>query len=139
MYGTFGLRLWRNLHKQMHRRSPKFFIKNSRDEVVGMVAQAHLKKQKLAATSGAKVRFGILHGRGIDNSWSLFEVLKGEGRIKSGGAWYTYDWPVAAAEGQTEVVPVRWTGRHFGLGEQLAKNPELYAHLVQVYSECLGA
>ena len=31
MYGTFGLRLWRNLRKQMHRRSPKFFIKNSRE------------------------------------------------------------------------------------------------------------
>ena len=31
MYGTFGLRLWRKLHKRMHRRSPRFFIKSSRE------------------------------------------------------------------------------------------------------------
>ena len=31
LHGTFGLRLWRKLHKRMHRRNQRFFIKNSRE------------------------------------------------------------------------------------------------------------
>ena len=36
MDGTFGLRLWRKLHKRMHRRSPRFFIKDSRELAWGL-------------------------------------------------------------------------------------------------------
>ena len=37
MYGTFGLRLWRKLHKRMHRRNQRFFIKNSRELAWGLL------------------------------------------------------------------------------------------------------
>ena len=37
MYGTFGLRLWRKLHKRMHRRSPRFFIKSSHELAWGLL------------------------------------------------------------------------------------------------------
>ena len=35
--GTFGLRLWRKLHKRMHRRNQRFFIKNSRELAWGLL------------------------------------------------------------------------------------------------------
>ena len=37
LYGTFGLRLWRKLHKRMHRRNQRFFIKNSRELAWGLL------------------------------------------------------------------------------------------------------
>ena len=37
LYGTFGLRLWRKLHKRMHRRNQRFFIKNSREFAWGLL------------------------------------------------------------------------------------------------------
>ena len=37
MYGTFGLRLWRKLHKRMHRRNQRFFINNSRELAWGLL------------------------------------------------------------------------------------------------------
>ena len=37
LYGTFGLRLWRKLHKRMHRRNQRFFIKTSRELAWGLL------------------------------------------------------------------------------------------------------
>ena len=37
LYGTFGLRLWRKLRKRLHRRSQKFFIKDSREFAWGLL------------------------------------------------------------------------------------------------------
>ena len=37
LYGTFGLRLWRKLHKRMHGRNQRFFIKNSRELAWGLL------------------------------------------------------------------------------------------------------
>ena len=37
LYGTFGRRLWGKLHKRMHRRNQRFFIKNSRELAWGLL------------------------------------------------------------------------------------------------------
>ena len=107
-------------------------LKNSNEEVVGFISQAYVMKQKLSSATGSKVLFGILHGRGIDNSWTLFEVLKKEGYIHQSGRYWSLQLP-------GEAEPIRWAGKHFGLAEKLTADPRLYEHLLEVYATCQAA
>ena len=51
LYGTFGLRLWRKLHKRMHRRNQRFFIKNSRELAWGLLFKLGSRTRAAFATS----------------------------------------------------------------------------------------
>lgn len=128
-YGGKGIRYHASVRLRLNRMGA---IKTSKDEVVGSVSQAKVMKSKVSGRTGAKVSFGILHGRGIDNTWTLFNALKDEGYITSAGAWYKMVLP----DNQGEL---KWTGQHWGLAEKLAEDSQLYAHLCAVYEQCVAA
>lgn len=128
-YGGRGIPYHASVRVRLNRMGA---IKKSSGEVVGSISQATIRKSKVSGQTGAKVKFGIIHSQGIDNTWSLHEALVAEGYVshKKGSAWFTLQTP----EGE-----VKYSGGHFGLAEKLADNPELYAHLVQVYASCVAS
>ena len=72
LYGTFGLRLRRKLRKRMHRRSRKFFIKDSREFAWGLLfyARAAFETSKLlrsSKTADEEVYVLIKLSRNIEN------------------------------------------------------------------------
>ena len=76
LYGAFGLRLWRKLHKRMHRRSREFFIKDSRELAWGLLfkleshTRAAFETSKLLRsreTADEKVYALIKLSRNIEN------------------------------------------------------------------------
>lgn len=127
-YGGKGVPYHASLRVRLNRVGA---IKTSKDEVVGSVSQAFIKKSKVSGSTGSKVQFGILHGRGVDNTWSLFNALKAEGYITNSGAW----WRMRLPDGEE----LKWTGQHWGLAEKLAEDEQLYLNLVQVYEACVMA
>ena len=51
LYGTFGLRLWRKLHKCTHRRNQRFFIKDSRELAWGLLFKLGFRTRAAFETS----------------------------------------------------------------------------------------
>ena len=51
LYGTFGLRLWRELHKWMHRGNQRFFIKDSRELAWGSLFKLGSRTRAVFDTS----------------------------------------------------------------------------------------
>ena len=49
--GTFGLRLWRRLHKRMHRRNQRFFVKSSRELAWGLLFKLESRTRAALDTS----------------------------------------------------------------------------------------
>lgn len=127
-YGGRGIRYHASVRIRLSRAG---MIKTTRDEVVGSVTQANVLKTKISGRTGAKVKFGILHGRGIDNSWTLFEALKAEGYITGSGAWFRMQLP--------DGTELKWTGKHWGLAEKIHEHADLYPLLCSVYESCVAA
>lgn len=100
--------------------------------VVGNEIQAHIRKSKVEGVTGAKVKFAILHGRGIDNTWSIFQALKEErpAYITGAGAWFKMQLP--------DGEELKWTGQHWGLAEKFTEDPKLYEWCYQVYMQCVA-
>jgi recombination protein RecA len=127
-YGGRAIRYHASVRMRLNRMGA---IKTSRDEVIGMISQANVLKTKVSGMTGNKVKFGILHGRGIDNTWTLFNALKDEGYIGNSGPWWSMKIP--------DQGDLKWTGQHIGLAEKLQEDPKLYEHLCWVYSQCVAA
>lgn len=130
-YGGKGMRYHASLRIRLKRgrlanESPT--LKDTQGRVIGGVTIATIQKTKISGVSGGKTEFAIMHGRGVDNVWTLFEALKKKGYIGQGGGWYSMVLPESG-----EVI--KWNGGHFGLAKYLADKPELYAKLVDIYME----
>ena len=129
-YGGKGMRYHASLRIRMKRgrlgnESPS--LKGPDGKVYGGTSIATIQKTKISGVSGGKTELAILHNRGIDNVWTLFETFKRNKYIGSAGGWYSMVLP----NGET----LKWKGGHFGLAEHLAEDPELYAKLVDIYME----
>ena len=122
-YGGRGMRYTGSVRIRLDR-GPA--LKESSGRIYGHVARARVMKSKLSGASGAKCEFGVLHGVGIDNTYTLFERFKQEGYIATNGSWFTMLLP-----GDTE--PVRWQGKELGLATICRERPELYGKLVDLY------
>lgn len=98
------------------------------EKIVGKQVAIKVEKSKMSGVSEHQCIEALIHGRGFDNSWVIFEGLKKKGLIKSAGAWYSAHFP-----GESE--PRRWQQGHFGLQDILQKDPELMSNLVGVYQD----
>jgi recombination protein RecA len=130
-YGGKGMRYHASLRIRLKRgrlSNDTPVLKDPTGRVFGGVTTAHVQKTKISGTTGARTEFAIMHGRGIDNVWTLFETFKKAGYIGSGGGWYSM---VLPGSGET----IKWNGGHFGLAEYLIDKPELYGQLVDIFME----
>lgn len=100
-------------------------IKSKDGTIIGSEVNAVIQKSKISGVSGAKVSFALLHGIGIDNVWTIFNVFKDAGYIAVGGSWYTMVMP----DGET----IKWQGGPSGLLELCGSSPDLYEKLVTIY------
>lgn len=106
-------------------------IKDKDGVIIGTVIIAIIQKSKVSGVSGNKVEFALLHGIGVDNSYTIFERLKREKYIVASGSWSSMLLP-----GTTE--PIKWQGGSMGLLELCQTSPELYDQLVTIYNSLPG-
>lgn len=98
---------------------------------VGQVSYAQIIKNKMAPPWRRAV-VPIMYAHGIDNGWSIWHDCAGKGvtppanaPIVQNGSWY-------AVRDELGEYP-SWQGRHWGLNELIAEDPELYGRLVEAY------
>jgi hypothetical protein len=75
----------------------------------------------------------IEYGAGIDNVWSVYEMLLGAGAIQNNKGWCAFD-----ADYSSELaaaVPKKWQGGYQGLKTFCAEDPSLWPKLIEVYKE----
>jgi recombination protein RecA len=73
------------------------------------------------------IEFGI----GIDNTWSVFQLLLESGAIRDKGSWYAFDadyCPDVAA-----IHPRSWQNKHWGLRDVITAHPEIWPRLIEMY------
>lgn len=107
--------------------SKKGTIKDKTGAVAGQVTEVKVNKTKISGKTGATVDIGILHGRGVDNTYTLFETLKDHKYILQKGAWAELVHPTTG-----EVI--KFQGQHWGMADLFEKDAELYPKLVDVYN-----
>ena len=96
------------------------------DEVLGNQVGARLVKNRLGKPWGT-TEFAMISGLGIDNTWDVFEHLRGADVIKISGAW-------ASINLDGEVLKFQgWSG----LQSKIQENPSLFSKLVSVYQQVL--
>lgn len=98
------------------------WVKRSDGEILGRVVKASLIKNRLGNPWGS-VRFAMLSGAGINNTWSIFDKFKEAKLMSSSGSWSTIN-----LDGQ-EIKFQGWSG----LQAKCAEDPTLFPRLVSVY------
>ena len=103
-------------------------------QVVGHQVEVKLKKTRLGPPRTPEIA-GLIHGRGFDNSFSLFEWARTHGAaaghtyVAQRGAWYTLSMVPDDPE------PTTFQRGFAGFGELLQTRSEVYAELVKRYRE----
>jgi len=100
------------------------WLKQTDGTIIGRKTGFEIVKFKLGAANRAGT-FGILHGYGVDNTWTLWDTLGRAGIIQINGSW-------GAVNINSNVH--RFQGWH-GLRRLCWENPELFAQLVDVYRQ----
>ena len=101
---------------------------------IGHQVEAKVKKNRLGP-SGATALAGLVHGRGFDNSFSLFDWAREHGAegdhryVAQRGAWYTF------STGPQDPDPVTFQRGFAGFGELLHGRSDLYEMLWARYLE----
>jgi recombination protein RecA len=108
------------------RLSKKGTIKDRSGAIAGQITEVKVNTTKISGKTGAEVDIGILHGRGIDNTYTLFETLKEHKFIVQKGAWAELIHPTTG-----EVI--KFQGQHWGMADLFGKDDKLYPQLVEVY------
>jgi recombination protein RecA len=78
------------------------------------------------------VKAAIMYGEGIDNTWTLFDTLKGAGMITTAGGWHNLDWPEVA---ELDPRPPKFQGGFLGLKALCTQNEKLWDVLLAAYQE----
>lgn len=99
-------------------------IKASNGDVLGRQVGVRLDKNRFGACTETKI--AVLSGRGVDNSWTLYEGLREAGKITVAGAWSTLQLP--------DTPPLKFMG-WAALGEKCQQDPALFDRLVSLYTE----
>jgi RecA/RadA recombinase len=74
----------------------------------------------------------IEYGQGIDNYWTVYEMLKGSGAISCGqGGWNVFDSDFSAE--LAAAVPKKWQSGHHGLKQFVAEDPNVWPLLIEAY------
>ena len=111
--------------------STSSLLKSEARGVYGAKVRVEVKKSKVSPTTAHSDYFAVLHGRGINNAWSVHEHLKSAKYIGGGqGGWHEL-----RAEG---FEPLRWrAGEDAFLHFETAVNeyPELWGNLVSLYMQ----
>lgn len=97
---------------------------------IGQLVEAKVTKNKIAPPNRWR-KFGIIYGYGVDNTWSLFTDLQGNGIVQN-GSWFSLTDEVQDAAG---IKVPSWQGGHFGLADIMREHPALYAKLLTLYAE----
>jgi recombination protein RecA len=90
---------------------------------IGQVVSIRSVKNKVASP-WRRMEAAIVYGEGIDNTWTIFDTLKGAGLITSGGGWYSLDLPGKFPKWQTGFL---------GLKECCRQDPDLWGVLLEAY------
>lgn len=118
-YGGEALRLATSMRLELYNAGP---VKRGSGVVVGREIGAKLIKNRFGPPD--ECRIAILHGLGIDNTWTLFHSLQEAKMIVTSGNWSQ----LTAADGE-QLKFQGWTGLRRLVGER----PELFGQLVAAY------
>lgn len=122
VYGGQAVELLATIRLKLHRVMDGR-IKDSKGVVLGNEIGYDLKKFKLGHAD-RQGRFAILHGVGIDNTWTVFDRLSKLKLIVPAGQ----GWSVVNLDGEV----IKFQG-FLGLRNKSLENPELFSKLVQIY------
>ena len=125
-YGGGGLRYHSTLRLLLSKGAA---IKQASGQIIGQVIHCKVLKSKMSDATGAKPDFALMHGIGVDNTWSIYNRLHQEGYIQVSpqGGWYTM-----SLEGEK---PIRWQGGFEGLSRlcQATESGTLFSRLLSLY------
>lgn len=99
-------------------------VKNRMEERVGSQTLVKVVKSRVCKPD-AEALLAILHGVGVDNTWTCFTALKGAGVITTSGGWHRLQF----AGGE----PEKWQGSWEGFLELCTAKPELFQQAVAFY------
>jgi recombination protein RecA len=123
VYGGGGIAYLATLRLEMFRLEQ---IKSGSGEVVGNKIGVRVWKNKTSKNWNAVAELGVMHGVGVDNVWTIYDVFHRLGYITTGGGWN--------AMKLDEEPEMRWQGSWLGLGELCAKHEGLFEKLVRIYN-----
>jgi recombination protein RecA len=120
-YGGEAVRLAASIRMEMHH-VMNGRLKDSQGVVLGHKVGARLVKNRLG-NPNVECEFAIIPGKGIDNTWTLFDDLKGAGLITTSGSWGSFN-----LEGDIQ----KFQGFN-GFTRIMVDHPETFQKLVAVH------
>lgn len=96
------------------------------DGMTGSLAKVTVKKSKISDATGRNAEIALAHGRGIDNTFSIFQDLEARKLMQLGGGG-------VRRVRLSETEEVTWRGGWPGLTALCAQDPALYARLASAF------